>query len=202
MGYRHYFYLVEKEEVNKVCKMTYEELSCYAKKQGWIDEDDCFFFRDAFNQKEIFEFGKLYFDDTAERIYSSGAPMFENEETQDCFSDYNPYVVGKPGLEMAISIYKEKILGYFKSLVTEECSSRKFLEFSVKMEDLKMAEVCKAIEKKIYEWSNFFGCIPINMDEKNESITNSWLFEYNIFELVRLYKSIDWDKYTILFYGW
>lgn len=37
--------------------------------------------------------------------------------------------------------------------------------------------------------------------EDMEEISSSWSFEYHIFELVRLYKSIDWDKYTILFYG-
>ena len=207
MGYRHYFYLVEKEEVEKVRRMNYDELFDYAKNKKCAAEDEDgkwidFIDKNFMNKKEIFEFGKLYYDNTAERIYSTGIPLFENKETQDEFSDYVPYIVGKSGLEMAIQIYKEKILKYFKSLVTKECASRGIVEFTVKPEDLKVAEVCQEIEGKISRWSNFFGCCPINMNESSESITNSWLFEYNIFELVRLYKSIDWDKYDILFYGW
>lgn len=202
MGYRHYFYLVEKEQVEKAKKMTYDELSCYAREQGWIDEDDCFFFCDAFNQKEIFEFGKLYFDDTAERIYSSGVPMFENEETQKEFSDYVPYIVGKNGVKTAIDIYKEKVLNYFRSLVTPECAKQKLVNFRVKPEDLDIGRVCDAVEEKILRWSNFCGTCPVNIEEKREEITNSFLFEYHIFELVRIYKYTDWEKYTVLFYGW
>ena len=201
MGYRHYFYLIEKKEVENVCDMTYNKLIDYVEKQGWEIEDGWFSLMDAFNQKEIFEFGKLYWDDTADLIYKTGVPLFKNEETQKEFSDYIPYVVGKPGLEKAIEIYKNKILNYFKSLVSPECISENILEFNIEPKDLDTAEVCLYLKDKILKWSNVFGCLPINMNEDKEEISNSWLFEYQIFELVRLYKSIDWDKYTILFYG-
>jgi hypothetical protein len=42
----------------------------------------------------------------------------------------------------------------------------------------------------------------INLDPEDECITNSWLYEHQIFELVRLYKTIDWDNKCLLFYGW
>ena len=201
MGYRHYFYLIEKKEVENICNMTYNELIDYVEKQGWEIEDSWFSITDAFNQKEIFEFGKLYWDDTADLIYKTGVPLFKNKETQKKFSDYIPYVVGKPGLEKAIEIYKNKILNYFKSLVSPECISENLLEFSIEPKDLNVADICLCLKDKILKWSNIFGLLPINMNEDKEEISNSWLFEYQIFELVRLYKSIDWDKYTILFYG-
>lgn len=39
-------------------------------------------------------------------------------------------------------------------------------------------------------------------DENEPRLTDSWLYEHTIFELVRLYKSIDWDKHCVLFYGY
>lgn len=114
MGYRHYFYLVEKTQVEAVKHMSISELYEYAKKCGSeVSEEDgekYFYFNDEkfMNKTEIFEFGKLYFDDTAERIYSKGIPLFEKQEVQEYLSDYSPFVVGKDGLLEAIKIYEKK----------------------------------------------------------------------------------------------
>ena len=68
MGYRHYLYLVDKSEVEKVKDMDMKSLTKYAKQQGAeiFDEEDgggFYFNDDAFMKKaEVFEFGKLYWD--------------------------------------------------------------------------------------------------------------------------------------------
>ena len=45
------------------------------------------------------------------------------------------------------------------------------------------------------------GLGVIDLDESHEWLSKSWQYEHNIFDLVRLYKSIDWDKYTLIFLG-
>lgn len=35
----------------------------------------------------------------------------------------------------------------------------------------------------------------------HEWLSKSWQYEHQIFDLVRLYKSIDWDKDTLIFLG-
>lgn len=203
MGYRHYFYLIEKEELDKIRGMTYDELFNYETKAGYLEDGDNYIFLpEVFNQKRIYEFGKLYWDDTAERIYSTATPMFENKETQSYFADFEPFVVGKQGVLEAIKIYREKILNYFKGFVKKESISKDIAKLDLKPENLEIDKICKEIQEKIWTWGNFWGTSPIDVDENNEEITNSWLYEYQIFELVRLYKAIDWEKYTVLFYGW
>ena len=61
---------------------------------------------------------------------------------------------------------------------------------------------CDCIERMRVMVDNSIDFTLTDIPEESETILNSWLFEYQIFELVRLYKSIDWNKYTILFYGW
>lgn len=208
MGYRHYFYKVKKSEVDAVKGMTFDELMEYAKQQGAEcneDGDGWFsFIDDEFMNKEcVFELGKLYWDDTADQIYATGVPLFENPEVQRDFSDFDPFVVGKDGIKKAIEIYTRKVLDYFKSLAKPGCVPEKIDPmFMLKPDDLDLGEVCKAVSDKISRWSNIFGMIPYSMDEDNSCIINSWLYEYEVFELVRLYKSIDWDNYTILFFGY
>ena len=43
---------------------------------------------------------------------------------------------------------------------------------------------------------------PYNTDIEDEKIVNSWLYEYSIFELVRLFKKFDWENDVLLLYGW
>ena len=38
--------------------------------------------------------------------------------------------------------------------------------------------------------------------ENGDSITTSWKYEYEIFELVRIYKHFDWKKNVMVYYGY
>lgn len=43
------------------------------------------------------------------------------------------------------------------------------------------------------------NCNEYDFSLKNEQIIGSWTFEYSLFELIRLYKTIDWDKYYVVY---
>ena len=112
MGYRHYFYIVKKSDVEKCNNIVFDELKRqYGDADGYIDFDE------VFPRTEVFEFGKLYYEDTAERIYNTGKPLFGDKECQKYFDDYYPFVVGKEGLLEAIKIYKEKAISAYQSLL-------------------------------------------------------------------------------------
>lgn len=196
MGYRHYFFEVNIADCFIVKDLTYEQLveyckEAYPKCREELEEFDYLSFHDILNKKEVFEFGKLYWDDTAERIYAKGVPLFDVEETQKAFSDYCPYRMGKEALLEAIRIYKEKIISYYESLLVD---GTEFNPNYTSVDKLKFHA-----EDKLKRWK-LFGVLDLN--EENERISESWEFEHQIFELVRLYKSIDWDKKCLLFYGW
>jgi hypothetical protein len=204
MGYRHYFYLVDKKDVERVKDKTYEELMQIAKDYGAeVEEDEnWFYFNDKkfMNKTEIYEFGKLYWDDTADRIYSKGTPLFTNADTQECFCDYYPYVMGKDAMLEAIDIYKAKIVKYYKDLLVDG-ETRDFGYFyDIKPEDIKdMGAIVEHIRDMLWWWERMG---VLDTDLESECISNSWMFEHQIFELVRLYKTIDWDNNCLLFYGW
>lgn len=193
MGYRHYFFEVDKKDVEKVKDKTYDELMEIAREYGVEieEEENWFYFNDEkfMNKECIHEFGKLYWDDTAERIYSKGVPLFTIKETQGYFEDYEPYVMGSDAMLEAIEIYKEKVINYYKSLLEED-----------KRETV--SDKCiRHVKSTLEEWECEY-ISPLNLNLKHEHIVNSWLYEYQIFELVRLYKTIDWENKCLLFYGW
>lgn len=202
MGYRHYFYLVDKSKCEEVKNMTLNELCDHAKSEGVEVEDGWFCFNDEkfLDKKRIFEFGKLYWDDTADRIYSKGEPLFTDKEVQEDVSDYDPYVVGKPGVLEAIEIYKRKIIGSYKDLLVDGGVQLLPGGFSIGREDIKSIDKVREFIHEKLKWWELFGAI--DLDETHESISDSYQYEHQIFELVRLYKSIDWETKTVLFYGW
>lgn len=202
MGYRHYFYLVDKSDVDKITDMTKEQLTEYVRNKypDRIIDYDYAEFRATIEQKEIFEFGKLYYCDTAKQIYSTGAPLFSDKELQEQYSDYTPFIVGKPGLLKAIEIFKQKIISYYKNLLIDDVKGMPTLLETIIETNKSIAEKQEEhIRDILREWE--VG-LTIDLSEERESITDSWKYEYSIFDLVRLLKSIDWDKNTILFYGW
>ena len=203
MGYRHYFYKVKKADVETIKDMDYEQLKKYVADRGGevVDDENYVNFDDVISQTEVHEFGKLYWDNTAKRIYDKGTPLFSKKETQDAFDDYSPYVVGKEGLLEAISIYQEKVLNYYKGLLVDGEERRLPLGITLTVEDVKsMDKVLEHLSDKI---SRISYCGIANIDEDRKwQVTSSWEYEHSIFNLVHILKSIDWQEDTILFYGW
>ena len=185
MGHRHYMYKISKDLVNEIKGMTLTELK--KKFCGSDDPDSYFNFMHDISHQEIHNFGKLYYDDTAERIYSRGVPMFDSKEVMDELSDYYPYIVGKEGLIEAITIYQEKITNYYESLFEDNEDGKSSDKQTRHMRDL------------FEEWKNKWA---VNLDESNLFLTESWQYEYSIFNLMACLKSMDFEKETILFYGW
>lgn len=207
MGYRHYFYKVKKADIETVKDMDYKQLLKYAEDNGveineW-DGEKTFYFNDGkfLNKTKVHEFGKLYWDDTASRIYSKGVPLFTNLEVQKDLDDYEPYVVGKEGLLEAISIYREKVLNFYKDLLVDGEDRHLSLGITITKDDVKSIDkVVSHIEDKIRSIS-YRGLANIDEDSKWQ-VTSSWEYEHSIFNLVHILKSIDWEQDTLLFYGW
>lgn len=194
MGYRHYFYLVKKSDVEKCNNISFSEL-----KRQYGDADGYMDFDDILPQIEIFEFGKLYYDDTAERIYKTGKPLFGDKECQEYFEDYNPFIVGKEGLLEAIKIYKGKVINAYKSLLGNGQEVQYPLGITM-TEDIPEYEKMKSfVNDRIFWIQSYFE----DINETNKyAVTTSYMYEHSIFNLIHLLKVIDWDNETILFYGW
>lgn len=184
MGYRNYLYKIKKKDVNEIRNMSLEEL-----KKKYEEDDGYIHLPELLREDCIFEFGKLYWDDTIERINNTGEKLFTNEEVQEWFCDYNPYLVGKEALKEAINIYEGKIKTIYAELDKEVENAETFED---KYELYK-----RHISDYERWWARGFV-----IDLEKKAICHSWLYEHQIFELVHLYKTIDFDEYDLVFLGW
>lgn len=184
MGHRYFMYKISRDLVNEIKSMTMEEL---AEKFKSGDEEEGCFHLENLSKEIIAEFGRVYWDDTVERVKAKGVPLFVRIEVMEQLSDNDPYVVGKAGLLEVIDIYQNKVISKYKNLLIDDKDGKA----SEKQE--------KHIKSILYEWEQGFA---INLHEDEKRITSSWNYEYCLFELTRLLKTIDFDSETILFYGW
>lgn len=199
MGYRHYFYLIDKSEAEKVRDFSYEEFFNYSEEhypeaiEKDVYEDGeveiYLHFPRTLSQELLYEFGKLYCD-TDERIYSKGEPLFRNKETQKYYEEYEPFIMGKEGMLEAIECYRDKIKSYYEKLM-KVCKGEEVDEFFRDTPE-------KHIRGKLLGW-NLKDTVDTNLE--HGFLTNSWEYEHAIFNLLFLLKTIDWDKKALLFYG-
>lgn len=196
MGYRHYIRKISKEELAEIKSLnTVSELCEWAKQHNYVfeppfDESTPENFPIYELGTELYGFGKGV--DWASKMQMANESLFNSKELKDFYEEYDPVIFSKDDFLQVIDDYKNKIIAYYESLLTV-----------TGLDDRTVEQKQKAhVESQLNEWKNKFGLLPINTDLTTDKICDSWLFEYAIFELVRIYKTIDWENDAIILLGW
>lgn len=190
MGYRNYIGKVPRKKYEKIKDLSKEDLFKFLKIEN-SKYDDYISMRDI-GIIELHELGK-YCEYSKEEMFSK---FFTNDQTNEIFhnSDTEFYLVnGKDILKYIIDDYKNKIMSIYENLLKNY--ERENLS---KLKDIDIFEAFEHLRYMYFEWQNGFS---YNIEE-DEKITNSWKYEYAIFELVRIYKSIDLKKDVLVYYGY
>lgn len=190
MGYRNYIATMPKKDYNKIKNLSKDELYIMYNKAD-MDEDEKYIGVYEFGTT-LYNFGKYVNFKYPEK---SKLPFFKNKKTQHKFdSDDELYVVTKEFFEAIINSYKEKIQNYYKELVytMDRKDHRNWTEKQI-------IELYEHVDSMASEWIKLE---PFELNDNKNSITNSWKYEYSIFELVRIYKSFDWKKNVMIYYGY
>ena len=195
MSHRFYLVSMPREVYLKIMPAkNLTELDTILKSLGYPkghphDEDDVLDY-DEFAITE-YEFGSNFWDE-AEKIIADCeptwclSPLFHEDKGSA------PHVVKEHTLKTIIDVIKEDIINYYKGLLKGDDATR-------------YAMMRTHVEDTIKEWEPEFRpdiMSPINFNQEDEKLTNSWRYEYSIWELVRLYKSFDFERNVLLFVGW
>ncbi len=198
MGYRNYFYIAEKEKVNKFLSLSHEDQVKVTAEMARNQYNDPVFAQERV--EEYIEWNNLGSWETrdyleAEEIHGCGKYFdynIQKEIVKDSIdlsnSDEELYFNVKPeALIICAEHYKDKSAKYWHNLIDTE-------------NDL---EVLKERLRSLVRELDYKHLDVLNTDPKNKfNITNSWDYEYAMFELVHLYKLIDWDKYSLIWCGY
>ena len=182
MGYRTYLAVVSRL---KTVPIRYDEPGVYLDESGYLPDDDgestAFyqFVSDRFGRRDEFCVDGLDIPEDA------GEPFFVNPETQAIFEHYNPRVVGKEECLLAIELMRQFVLNYYKEAM--EAGPDRWQAI---------------VNEKIQTWEAPYKITPYNLRLNSKNVVSAMITEYEIFDMVRMYKSIDWDTEMVVFYGW
>lgn len=187
MGYRHYLYKIKKDELNKIRNMTNSDLYIYTNSD---EEDNYWSPLDLFKGNCIYCLGEIDNDLYALLENNRIAEIFTNEEVRENMEDYDNGILNADGFLEIMKLYKEKVLKYLKDLLKDG------YEESWREDKTSVEKMDSHIQEKIRMITN---CNEYDFDLNKEKITESWTFEYALFELIRLYKTIDWDNCYVIY---
>lgn len=209
MGYRTYIGSMPKREYNKIKSMSREQLIEHYKLE--VEEDENYLGMGVYDFGEsLYEFGK-YTD--FEPPKKSLKTFFKNKELNKYFTQEHDFnVVTKEFLEYIIENYKKRISDYYNDMMNP-CDFLKSIKTDYKYpendttfdftkitqeEQNALFKIIEHVRSMRIEWT----CLtPYNL-EKGEEVASSWKYEYQIFELVRIYKSFDWKRNVMIYYGY
>ena len=226
MGYRTYVASMPKREYNKIKSMTKDQLiehykierEDYEIEEGYIGMGVYDF------GKELYEFGK-YTD--FEPPKGSLKTFFKNKELNKYYTDEHDFNIVTPEfLAYIIDSYKKIVTDYYNDMMnpffgkkverydrdnpTDFLNSVKVeynypnnkynFDFSLitQEEQNSLWKIIDHVRSMRTEWT---AITPYDLSRGDE-VTTSWKYEYVIFELVRIYKTFDWKKNVMIYYGY
>jgi hypothetical protein len=226
MGYRTYVASMPKREYNKIKSMTKDQLiehykierEDYEIEEGYIGMGVYDF------GKELYEFGK-YTD--FEPPKGSLKTFFKNKELNKYYTDEHDFNIVTPEfLAYIIDSYKKIVTDYYNDMMNpffgkkveryDRDNPTDFLnsvnveynypnnkykfDFSLitQEEQNSLWKIIDHVRSMRTQWT---AITPYDLSRGDE-VTTSWKYEYVIFELVRIYKTFDWKKNVMIYYGY
>lgn len=172
MSFRSYLVSISKEEADRIRNMTEKEIYNFYNIEGISDF--------LFKLKTVFEFGA--YSDFDSGILKISNNFFRRKETIEKLDEYYFKEIDENCFIKIIDLVRESIADYFSKLSNDVQKSKKH------------------IESKKRKWNDKI-LVPYNIG-KNKSLIDDDSYEYNIFELVKIYKEFDFDKNILLFIGY
>jgi len=209
MGYRNYFAVIEKEEADKILNLSHEEQMKLTAKQvreewsGCSDEEEIvakylkddvvntYALRNYLKPEEIVECGKYFDYDVAQKI-KEDCRDYSDEDTEFC-------IVKPEALLICADFYRNNTVKYYESVIRsfdmtdEECLEDKDMGY-------RRPNLVSAFRHQIYD----LKALKIDKESvlKHKTLIDTWEYEYDMFNMLHMYKNIDWDKYYLIWQGY
>lgn len=113
-----------------------------------------------------------------------GSPFYNDPNVQKMFSRYNPRVIKRADYTKLIEMMRQMIVDYYNDLLINHSDHQSWRG---------------ALETKRDLWESPHD-FPYDLDISTKNITNVYVAEMQIWDLVRMYKTIDWMRETVILY--
>lgn len=191
MGYRNYLFIADKKKLNKIRKMSKNELWEFSRQKPF--EDELFpYIGDVLKEagaEEAFELGKYI--DYWDRLKPFLRPLFRDKETHKYYNDGDELFIAKPEiLQTLATIFKEKVQAHYQDLMQEKSSD--------KFDKRTQFERLLSSAKSNLMWSRYLDELPNN----KYALGGGWLYEHEVFSILYLMRIFNNKKQCLIFRGY
>ena len=124
--------------------------------------------------------------------------LFGNTDLNSEYEEEDVHVVGKEGLIALINAYRQRVIASYKNTLVPS-AMHESVSGKAETPEEKMKYF---IESRIYYWDNEYVDY-LDLDEaKPNNLSRFWDYEYMIFTLIHLLKTIDWETKDLVLCGW
>jgi len=180
MGFRTYIGRMSKDSQSKLKTMSILDIA-----ENFGDEDEKEYPPGPYELvEEVYELGKYV------TIEADSFVLFDDKDVEEFYnSDYLFHGITKQGFAEIITDYRKGISFHYTQM------NDSYGIIGVDQSDIK-----EHLHNMANEWRNDFTN-PVDLSD-SDRITNSWKYEYAIFEMIRLYKVFDWENDIAVIYGY
>ena len=180
MGYRNYIYVVRKDRADDFRRMGIRALedipgSCHISINDTLD---------AMGAVEAYELGK----DVDVPLRKGLKPFFMDAEVHTNITAEHEFMLMEPDLLQTFAThYKKKAMVYNKRLLADYNKDK------------------SAGGKKLYEALKYRTSMMSTIDNLGDNpfcLVDTWLYDYDLLNFMFLLKTVDFDKYYLLWLGW
>lgn len=204
MGYRNYFIKVPKILRDECRGLTEEQVKAKFN-MDYVD------FEELPGVKRLHELGKY-----CEHDFSKYEHFFDFNEGP--YGDHEYRVVDKAFLISIIEHYHEvvskgylddfnlmsEVMNHIKNASKEPIGAIKPKTIDELVDKSRLEKFMYGLRRKVSEWKPELGSKIYMLDEVSNDgqITNSWMYEYALFNLVYTYRTFDWENDLLIYAGW
>lgn len=192
MSYRNYIAVVDKESLDKIRNLPYDELIEKYGDEGYLSE---YTFKDkGIEIKRILEIGgKALYKENNTKLKECLSPVFSDNKINEVLNNDSEFMLGnKKLLENIIEIYRKSVVEYYTDI--QNIDKIREIYFDPTINHLKyFITQCK---NKVFEFSEKWF-----VSDNDDILHYTWQYEYDIFNLIYILKTFDWNKNYLLWIG-
>lgn len=185
MSWRMHLAIVDPKKISEIRKLPKDH---YLNENGYTCDEDgensttefYQFVANDFGCKEDYCLGVLPIE-----LDELGQPFYLNEDTQELFEYYHPRVIDE---------------NVFKNIIIEEMRKAAYELYS-ETEELGPEHCMALVHRRKELWASEYTT-PYKLNANSQEIVGAFSIDYQIWDVVRMYKTIDWKNDAVILFGW
>lgn len=187
MGFRTYLGKIEKKIINDIKNKDVAEIAVYLNNPNFNSLSELYLITEEVIEINYYEPEKLF----------TNCNKFHPSVPEDDEDTIWMLIDGENDFKKFIEWTRSSVAQHYKEML-DKISNPNESSFD-NYGKTNLQDVESFLKVRMFAWT--YLC-PYEIDKNKERLVSSFKREYNIFELVKLYKQFDFDKYYLVFMGY